>query len=223
MTKVSIFATAKRLTRLIFGLFLYALGSYMCVQGNVGLAPWDAFHLGLSYQVGLSMGTVSVIASLLIVVLDFFLGEKIGVGSLLNACLIGIFLDLLRNAAVIPQMQGMMSGVLLLLAGIATIAFATYFYSSTAWGCGPRDALMVCLCRRFPKVPVGAIRACIEGTVLCVGWLCGAKVGIGTVIAVFGFGAILQAVFRMVRYDVTAVVHESVADTWRMWRNSGAT
>ena len=80
-------------------------------------------------------------------------------------------------------------------------------------GCGARDSLMVALCRRAPKVPVGAIRGLLEGTVLIVGWLLGAKVGIGTVISVFGIGFLLQLTFDFLRFDVKSIVHEDIADT----------
>ena len=67
----------------------------------------------------------------------------------------------------------------MLLLGQLSICIGSYFYIGASLGCGPRDALMVALGKRLPKVPIGIVRGVIEGTVLLIGWLLGAKVGIG--------------------------------------------
>lgn len=84
-------------------------------------------------------------------------------------------------------------------------------------GCGPRDALMVALGKRFSKAPIGLVRGLLEGSVLLIGWLLGAKVGLGTVIAVFGIGIIIEYTFKLFRFDVKGVQHENLLDTIRIW------
>lgn len=139
--------------------------------------------------------------------------EKIGFGTILNTILIGTFVDLIQGMAVIPQMNSFISGVLMLLLGQVSICVGSYFYIGASLGCGPRDALMVALGKRLPNVPIGIIRGLIEGTVLLIGWLLGAKVGIGTVISVFGISFILEGTFKILHFDVTNIEHESVIDT----------
>ena len=68
-------------------------------------------------------------------------------------------------------------GLAMLLIGQIIICIGSYFYIGASLGCGPRDALMVALGKRLPSVPIGAIRGLLEGTVLIIGWLLGAKVG----------------------------------------------
>ncbi len=203
----------KRTFRLILGLFLYALGIFLGIQANIGLAPWDAFSMGGSYLTHISYGNVVVITGFIIIAIDYVLKEKIGFGTILNAILIGKFVDLIQFFNLIPTMSNFWLGILMLLLGQVVICFASYFYIGAALGCGPRDALMVALGKRMPKVPIGAIRGLIEGTVLFVGWLLGAKVGIGTVISVFGIGLILQLTFKLLRFDVKNIKHESISDT----------
>lgn len=103
----------------------------------------------------------------------------------------------------------------MLLLGQVSICIGSYFYIGASMGCGPRDALMVALGKRMPNVPIGITRGLIEGTVLLIGWLLGAKVGIGTVISVFGISFILETTFKLLHFDVTNVDHESVVDTVR--------
>ncbi|MDD3810539.1 MAG: hypothetical protein PHS94_09825 [Erysipelotrichaceae bacterium] len=202
-----------RLVRLVFGLFLFALGSFLTIQANLGLAPWEAFSMGGSYLTGLSYGDVVVATGLIIIAVDFFLKEKIGIGTILNAILIGKFVDLIQFSSLIPKMNGFYAGIAMLLVGQIVVCLGSYFYIGAALGCGPRDALMIALAKRLPNVPIGAIRGLIEGTVLVVGWLLGAKVGIGTIIAVISIGFILQMTFRLLGFDVKSIEHESLKDT----------
>ncbi len=203
----------KRYARLIFGLFLYGFGTYLSIQANVGLAPWEAFHLGIANTLGTSFGNISISVGLVILVVDIILKEDVGIGTVLNIILIGKFVDLFSWLDLMPMLNNFWLGILLLLLGQFVICLGTYFYASAALGCGPRDALMVALGKRLKKVPIGAIRGIIEGSVLVIGWLLGSKVGLGTVIAVFGISFILQFTFRILRFDVKAVRHENIFQT----------
>lgn len=205
----------KRTTRLIFGLFLYGLGSYMGIQANVGLAPWEAFSMGIFYKTGMLYGNVVVFTGIIIIIIDFLLKEKIGFGTVLNAILIGKVVDLLNWIDILPKMENFWIGVIVLLAGQVVICLASYFYIGAGLGCGPRDALMVALGKRMNKLPIGLVRGLLEGTVLLIGWLMGAKIGIGTVIAVFGIGTIMEYTFRILHFDVKNIKHENFADTIR--------
>jgi len=206
----------KKFVRLVFGLFVFAMGVLLTIQANIGLAPWTAFSMGIHYKTQLSLGNVMVISGLLIFVLDIALKEKIGFGTLLDALLIGKFIDLFESTKIIPMATAFWPGLGMLLLGQLIISLGSYFYIGAGLSCGPRDALMVGLGKRLPRVPIGAIRGSIEGTVLVIGWLLGAKVGLGTVISVFGIGFILQFTFKLLRFDVRAVMHESFADTLKL-------
>lgn len=203
----------KRINKLIFGLFLYSLGLFLTIQANIGLAPWEAFSMGGVYLTHLSFGNVVVITGLIIIVIDFALKEKVGFGTILNAILIGKFVDLIQFANIIPKMSTLGHGLLMLLLGQVVICIGSYFYIGSSLGCGPRDALMVALGKRLPTVPIGVVRGLLEGTVLIIGWLLGAKVGIGTAIYVLGIGFILQITFKLLHFDVKNIEHESISDT----------
>lgn len=208
-----------RTIRLIFGLVLYGLGSYMSIQANVGLAPWDAFSMGISYKTGIMYGNVVVYTGFLIIIIDFLLKEKIGFGTIINAILIGKVVDLCNYLSLLPMLDNFAAGVAMLFAGQVVICLGSYFYIGAAMGCGPRDALMVAMGKRFSRLPIGLVRGILEGTVLLLGWLMGAKVGIGTIIAVFGIGTIMEYTFRILKFDVKGVRHENFADTVRRIRS----
>lgn len=205
----------KKVARLLFGLFLYSMGLTMCIQANVGLAPWDAFTMGISNVTGISYGNVSILTGVVIlIIVAGFMGEKIGIGTILNTLLIGLMVDIMQSVKLIPFMTNFILGTLMLLLSQVVISFATYFYISPGLGCGPRDTLMVAIGKLLPNAPIGAIRGTIEGTVLLIGFLLGAKVGLGTVIAVFGIGFILQYTFKLLKFDIKSVIHESIFKTF---------
>ncbi|MDY2647357.1 MAG: hypothetical protein SOY64_09680 [Pyramidobacter sp.] len=206
---------SRRIARALFGLLLFGAGSCCNIQANVGLGPWEAFSMGVGARLGLSFGTVLAGSGLVILVVDLLLREKIGLGTLLDIACIGPIADLLRAAGVIPVMTSFPSGIATLLTGQLLIAVGSYFYIGAGLSCGPRDALMVALCKRFPRTPIGVIRFFIEGGALLTGWLCGAKIGVGTVVAVFGISFILQAVFSLLRFDVSTIEHEDLLATAR--------
>lgn len=211
-----------RTSKVILGLILYSIGLLLSIHANIGLAPWDAFSIGVSALTGISYGNVSIITGIIIlIVVVLLLNEKIGVATVLNTVLIGIFVDILQSLNIVPYMTNFVLGVLMLLVGQFIVCLATYFYISPGLGCGPRDTLMVALGKYFPNIPIGAIRGSIEGTVLIIGWLLGAKVGLGTVIAVFGIGFVMQITFKLLHFDVKAVTHESIIQTAAVLKVSG--
>jgi len=201
-----------RTLKVIIGLLLFALGNYISIQANIGLAPWDAFHQGIANITHLSFGTVVVLSGVVILIIDLLMKEKIGLATILNTLLIGVFVDMFAAMNLVPKIPGNGS-ILLLLLGQVILCFGTYYYVCPGLGAGPRDSLMVAVGKRMPKVPIGAVRGVIEGTALLIGWLLGAKVGIGTVVSVFGIGFILQAVLFVVRFDIKSVRHEHLLQT----------
>ncbi len=206
----------RRLIRLLFGLLLFSLGIAFTIQGNVGLAPWEVFHSGLSRITGISFGTIVTLAGIVILLVAIFLKERIGIGTVLNTLLIGPMVDMIQSVKVIPPADNFIFGVILLLIGQFIISLGSYFYIGSAFCSGPRDSLMIGLSKVFKNIPIGVIRGSIEGLVLIIGWLLGGKVGLGTIIAVLGIGFILQWTFKILHFNVSEVKHESLLDSWKL-------
>ncbi|MBZ4668072.1 MAG: hypothetical protein JG775_1224 [Defluviitaleaceae bacterium] len=202
----------KRLMKLLLGLFLYALGIVVSMKANLGFAPWEVFHYGLGKTIGLTIGTVSILVGLIICLCAVWMGEKIGLGTILNMILIGVFMDLLLMLSFIPEVNGLFMGIIMMITGLFIISFGSYFYIASGFGAGPRDSLMVAL-QRKTGLPVGLCRGFLEGTVVLIGWLLGGPVGLGTVLAAFGIGFCIQTVFVIMKFDATSVKHETLNAT----------
>ena len=203
---------SRRFTSLILGLFLFALGIVMTMNANLGYAPWDVFHKGMSNILGMSIGNASILLGLFICVIVALAGEKLGMGTLLNMILIGLFLDWIIALGVIPLMSGFPAGVVMMTAGLFVISFGSYFYMGSGFGAGPRDSLMVVL-ERKTGLPVGVCRALLESSAVLFGWLMGGPVGLGTVLAAFGIGFCIQTTFSLLKFKTTSIRHETLRET----------
>ncbi len=208
-----------RLVRVAIGFACYSFGIYFGIHASIGLAPWDAFAMGLANLFQSTYGTMNVAIGLVVLFLTIgVFREKFGLATPLNAVLIGAGVDVIEGWSLLPYMDNFFLGILVLLAGQFLICVGTVLYVPTALGCGPRDSLMVALAKRFPRIKIGVVRGCIEASVLAIGWLLGAKVGLGTVISVFGIGSMLQLTCMLFHCDLKGIVHESCLDTLRRWK-----
>ena len=203
-----------RFINLMLGLFLYALGIAVTLRANIGYAPWDAFHAGLSQKAGFSFGTASIIVGIFVGVLVTVLGEKVGLGTILNMVLIGIYIDIIMFTRILPLSQSYVTGIPMLLAGLFIIAVGTYFYIKSGFGSGPRDSLMVVMNRKT-RIPVGICRIMVELTVTFAGWALGGMVGIGTVISGVAIGFFVQLVFAVLKFEPASVQHETLRQTYQ--------
>ncbi len=167
---------------------LFGLAMAVLVQADLGVDPWTVFHEGVSEHVGLSLGTVTVISSLVVLALWIPLGERPGPGTIANALIVGPVLDL--GVAVIPSPDALALQLAYVVVAILATAVATGLYVGAGWGPGPRDGLMTGLHRR--GVPLAAARAGIELTVLVAGWFLGGTVGIATVLFALTIGPLVR-------------------------------
>ena len=170
---------AERAARLLLGLFLYGIGIAMMVRAGIGLAPWDVLTQGISMRTGLSFGLVTVLVGVGVLALWIPLREKFGVGTVLNALLIGPSAEL--GLWAIPDAHGVLAQSVLFGAGLVLLAAATGLYIGARFGSGPRDGLMTGLHARTGW-PIWTVRTLVEATVLVTGWWLGGTVGWGTLV-----------------------------------------
>ena len=206
----------KEILKSAFGLFIFSIGVYLTIQANIGLAPWDCLSMGASYRVGMSYGIVHTIISIIIVLIDVLLKEKIGYGTILDALLVGNYVDLIDHIITLPDFNSLPISIVMVVVGLLIMGYGQVFYMDAAQGCGPRDSLLVALGKRFPKTPIGVVQTVMVGIALLIGWLLGGPVGIGTVISVFGLGTALQIVCKIMHFEPRDVVHKNVLETNRI-------
>ena len=166
----------RRLVQLLLGLILYGISDSLLVLGRLGLDPWDVFHQGLAKHSAIPIGTWSVVVGVAVLFLWIPLRQRPGIGTLLNAILIGAVMDVVL--ALVAPPDALWLRVLLMALGVGLNGIATGAYIGAGLGPGPRDGLMVGLAARGYSLRL--VRTLIELTVLVAGFLLGGDVGVGT-------------------------------------------
>ncbi|NLO86336.1 MAG: hypothetical protein GX096_13090 [Clostridiales bacterium] len=204
-----------RILRATAGLVFFAVGVYLTIQANIGLSPWDCFAMGVSKQLPITYGQASIVISFLILGVDLLLGERIGIGTILDAFVIGIVIDLLQSTGIVPAQTSVPVGIVMMIIGLFIMSFGQYIYMTACLCCGPRDAMLVGIGKRLSKTPIGAVNVLILVCVLLVGWMLGGKVGIGSLIASVCIGVTMQIVFKLLNFEPRNLKHESLWDTFK--------
>ena len=197
-------AAAQRWARLVLGLWLFAVGTFMTLQSGLGLSPWDVLHDGLRTRTPLSFGAALILVGVLLVAATTVAGLRPGAGTISNMLLIGIFVDLLVALGIAsdaPTWPGW-AKVTLTITGIVVVGLGSALYIGAEMGAGPRDGLMVLIATRA-HLRVGVARAMVEGTALVMGWLLGGRVGVGTVLFALGIGPAVDIWFRVFGMDAS--------------------
>lgn len=178
----------ERIARCVAGLALFGVGIALIIDADLGAAPWDVFHTGVSDLTGLGVGTVIILTGAALLLLWIPLRETPGLGTVLNAVEIGLVVDLVLP--LVPEPDELVARLAMMLAGVVIIGIGSAAYIGAGLGPGPRDGLMTGIARR--GVSIRAARTGIELTVLLIGVALGGAIGLGTAVFAFGIGPLVQ-------------------------------
>jgi uncharacterized membrane protein YczE len=173
-----------RWTMLFTGLVLYGASCGLILQADLGVDPWDVLHQGLARTFGGQVGTWTIVVSGAVLLLWLPLRGRYGVGTLVNALVVGLCID--ATVALVPTQRDVVVRVVVLVTGVLLNAVATGLYIGAGFGPGPRDGLTTTVAARGH--PIRVVRTVIEVSVLVLGWLLGGSVGLGTVLYATSIG-----------------------------------
>jgi uncharacterized membrane protein YczE len=174
----------RRLPRLLVGLVFLAAGIALILEARLGVSPYDVLHQGLTDVTGLSFGTVVVLLGLVILVLWIPLGQRFGIGTVINTLTVGFITD--GFLLVLSRPESLWVRTPMLLGGILITSIGVGMYIGSGLGPGPRDGLMTGLAAK--GYPLWLVRTLLELTALIAGWALGGDVGVGTLLFAFGIG-----------------------------------
>ena len=170
---------------LCFGLTLFGLGEGLLIVSFTGASPWSVLAQGISLNVNLSIGTITLLISIGVLFLWIFLDQKPGIGTVLNALIISVMIDLCINF--VPTPTSYIYQLILAICSVVLVGLGGGIYLVANLGPGPRDGLMIGL-QKKTNLPIALVRALLEITVVTIGWYLGGVVGIGTLLFAFGIG-----------------------------------
>jgi len=167
------------------GLTLFGLGESLIITAGAGMSPWTVLAEGLSISTNLSIGSLTFLISLAVLLLWIPIKQMPGVGTILNVIIIAAVIEWSLPFLPHPEQYGFK--ILQAFIGTLMVGFASGIYLIANLGPGPRDGLMTG-CQRLTNLPIAWIRIFIEITVISIGWALGGVIGIATVIFAFGVG-----------------------------------
>jgi uncharacterized membrane protein YczE len=183
-----------RAIKLLAGLWLFGIGEALLVASRLGNSPWTVLAQGVAKHTPLSIGTATIVLSGLVLLMWIPLRQRPGLGTILNAILVGISIDV--TLGLLPHGLPLAARLGEVVAGVCAVGVASGLYLTSYLGPGPRDGLMTGL-HRVTGVSIRVVRACIELTALLVGFALGGTVGIGTAAFALGIGPIVQEAIRI--------------------------
>ena len=170
---------------LCFGLTLFGLGEGLLIVSFTGASPWSVLAQGISININLSIGTITLLISIAVLILWIPLGLKPGMGTIFNALIIAFMIDLCIKF--VPTPSNYINQILLAVLSVLAVGIGGGIYLISNLGAGPRDGLMIGL-QKLTKLPIAAVRGTLEISVVSIGWYLGGTVGIGTLLFAFGIG-----------------------------------
>ena len=170
---------------LFFGLVIFGLGEGLLIVSAMGNSPWTVLAEGIYLDIGFSIGIITIAISAIVLVIWIPLKQKPGIGTILNALIIGLMIDLCIRF--VPTPESYISQLSLAIIAVLTVGLGGGIYLVANLGPGPRDGLMIGL-QKKTNLPIATVRAFLEITAMSVGWYLGGTVGIGTLLFAFGIG-----------------------------------
>jgi|TARA_B110000971_G_C19931456_1_gene464179 uncharacterized membrane protein YczE len=175
----------KTLFFLCLGLILFGFGEGLLIVSGIGASPWNVLHQGIAMSLNLSIGTIAFLVSFLVLLLWYFLDQKIGMGTIINFIIIAIMIDV--TIYYFDKPNEFYFQLFMIFIGILLVGFGTAMYLIANLGAGPRDGLMTGL-QKKTNAPIALVRTSIEIIVVLLGWFLGGTVGIGTLFYALGIG-----------------------------------
>ena len=175
----------KTLIYLCLGLIFFGFGEGLLIISGIGASPWNVLHQGIAVSLGFSIGSIAFLVSFLVLLLWYFLDQKIGMGTIINFIIIAIMIDV--TIYYFDKPNEFFTQLLMVSFGIAIVGFGTAMYLIANLGAGPRDGLMTGL-QKKTNAPIVVVRTSIEITVVLVGWFLGGVAGVGTLFYALGIG-----------------------------------
>ena len=179
----------RRLPQLYVGLVAYGVSLGLMYRGDLGLAPWDVLHSGLTEHFPITIGQAVVLMSFVVLLLWIPLREKPGLGTISNALVVGFAADATLSLLEAPDAIALR--VALMVGGIVLCGLASAMYIGAQLGRGPRDGLMTGLARRSGR-SLRLVRTGLEVVVVVIGLLLGGTLGLGTVLYALAIGPLTQ-------------------------------
>tara|TARA_Y100000768_G_C23852033_1_gene621516 strand:+ start:312 stop:977 length:666 start_codon:yes stop_codon:yes gene_type:complete len=176
------------ITILIIGLWIFGTGDAIIVAAGLGVAPWTVLAQGIAEQINWTLGQTTFLVSAIVLLLWIPIKERPGLGTILNAILIALAIDVMLPY--LPKPENYLLQIIQVLIGTIFVGIGSGLYLTANLGPGPRDGWMTGI-QRITNIPIAKVRITIEVSVLLLGYYLGGTLGLGTIIFALLIGHIV--------------------------------
>ncbi|MCO4851886.1 YczE/YyaS/YitT family protein [Bacillus vallismortis] len=177
----------------VLGILILTLGISFTIQSDLGTSPFDALLVGLSINVGLTVGSWEVIIALILICCNSFLKrQKPEILGLLTAFITGMGIDIwlfLLHFSVTPET--LHSKIVCFAIGLVVIGLGTATYLHTKFAPIPVDRLTLII-KELTKTNIFFSRTFIYLVFLIMAFVLNGPIGVGTILTVCLGGLILN-------------------------------
>lgn len=169
----------------VLGIFILTLGISFTIQSDLGTSPFDALLVGLSKNVGLTVGSWEIIIALILICCNSFLTrQRPEVLGLLTALITGIGIDMwlfLLHNLITPELW--YSKVVCFGLGLVVIGLGTATYLHTNFAPIPVDRLTLII-QELTRTNLFFSRTFIYLVFLIMAMMLNGPIGVGTLLTV---------------------------------------
>lgn len=197
-----------RYIKLLVGIIVSTFGIALVVQADLGAFPKTCLNIGLANCTGISIGFASLLIEAAILIFNASFKEKLGIGTLLNACLSGYVLDF--HLSYLPISLNMTSGIIMIIAGMIIQALGYYLITDCALGNTATNGFMMIIHKKTHS-SILTIRTIEETIFALLGFIMGGPIGFATVILSMTFGTVMSTVYKLVGFNPDNVKHQFIS------------
>lgn len=204
---------ARRLLMVLIGNVFAGLGIAIFRFSGLGNDPYTAMNLSVSACLGMQYANYQVIFNLFLFLIQLLFGrELIGIGTLVNALLLGYIVSFFYNAmnALIAVPSRLWIQLITVFIGVLICTFGLSLYQTANAGVAPYDSLSLITKKHLPGIPYFWHRILDDGIAALVCFLTGGLVGLGTLISAFGFGPFIH--FYNVHFSEKLLVRKEASN-----------
>ncbi|MGA0065840.1 MAG: YczE/YyaS/YitT family protein [Candidatus Nanopelagicales bacterium] len=185
---------------LVIGVALVGIGLGFMIDADFGVAPADALFTALSRASGLTVGTILVLASILMVLMSWALGLRPAIGTLVSFVGIAVVVDLTRLllGLVDAPEWSLAARIGLWIVGLLFFCSGVMGIFASDLGASPYDQVVRSIAYRTGR-SLGASRLMVDVIAMLGAIVLGGSWGIGTVIILVAVPLALTLVLPRVR------------------------
>lgn len=191
----------KRIIIMLMGNIFLGMGVAVFKFAHLGNDAFNGMVMALSECIGIEYGHFFAIFGLALFLVQLVIGRKyIGLGTVINCFFLGYVTSFTYDVLIklFGQPDVLWIQLLVMVIGVLVCSLGISMYQKPDVGTSPYDSLSLILAERFTKVPYFWWRMLTDGICALICFLAGGLVGIGMLVAAFGFGPFIAFFDRSV-------------------------